>query len=52
MNAKPLTPTARSCTMTGLTHGTQYWFTVKAINTIGPGGPSNEAWAPLNTESR
>ena len=45
VNATPLAPTARSYTVTGLTHGTRYYFTVKAINTVGPSAPSGEASA-------
>ena len=45
VNATPLAPTARTYTVTGLTHGTKYYFTVKAINTIGPSAPSGEASA-------
>jgi hypothetical protein len=45
VNTTPLAPAARSYTVTGLTHGTRYYFTVKAINAIGPSAPSNEASA-------
>jgi hypothetical protein len=32
-------------TVTGLTNATTYYFTVKAVNTVGSSAASNEAWA-------
>jgi titin len=32
-------------TNTGLTNGTTYWYTVVAVNSVGPGAPSNEVSA-------
>ena len=43
VNPSPLSPSATSYTVTGLTHGTRYYFTIKAINPIGPSTASNEA---------
>lgn len=37
--------TSTSYTATGLTNGTTYYFTVEAVNAIGPSGPSAEASA-------
>ena len=39
------TVTATSYSVTGLTNGTTYYFTVKAINSVGNSQPSNEASA-------
>ncbi len=36
---------ASSCTVTGLTSGTQYWFQVRAIGAAGP-----SAWSDLATK--
>jgi titin len=38
-----LAPTAKGYTVKGLTTGTRYYFTVKALNAVGPGAPSDEA---------
>ena len=43
VNATPITGT--TYTVTGLTNGTTYFFTVKAVNTAGTSGTSNEASA-------
>ncbi len=40
VNAAPITGT--NYNVTGLTNGTTYYFTVKAINAVGLSGPSNE----------
>ncbi len=45
VNSTPLAATARSYTVTGLAHGTRYYFTAKAINAVGPSAPSGEASA-------
>jgi predicted phage tail protein len=45
VNTSPLPATARSYTVTGLSNGTRYYFTVKAINAVGASDPSNEAAA-------
>ena len=39
----PVVPT--TLTVTGLTNATTYYFTVKAVNTVGTSAVSNEAWA-------
>ena len=50
VNTSPLGATTTTYTVTGLTNGTTYYFTVKAINTAGSSGASNEASAtPANT---
>ncbi len=45
VNPTPLGATATSYTVTGLTNATKYYFTVKAINSVGVGAPSGEASA-------
>ncbi len=45
VNATPLGGVAKSYTVTGLTNGTKYFFTVKAINVMGTGAASNQAAA-------
>jgi hypothetical protein len=40
VNASPLAATARSLTVTGLTNGTSYSFTVRALNGSGQSAPS------------
>lgn len=45
VNAAPLSPDATSFTATGLSNGTRYFFTVKAINASGHSAASNEASA-------
>jgi len=45
VNPTPLAANASSFTATGLTNGTTYFFTVKALNSIGEGAASNEASA-------
>ena len=45
VNSSPLASTARTFTVTGLTNAVGYYFTVKAVNAIGVGAPSNEASA-------
>ena len=40
VNASPLPKTARSITVTGLTNGTSYSFTVRAVNGSGQSAPS------------
>jgi titin len=43
LNKTLLAPTAKGHTMKGLTTGTRYYFTVKALNAVGPGAASDEA---------
>jgi predicted phage tail protein len=43
INGTPLPATATSLPVMGLTNGTTYYFTVKAINAVGEGAASNEA---------
>ena len=45
INATPLAATATSYTVSGLHDGTPYFFTVKAINTVGASAASNEVSA-------
>jgi titin len=45
VNSSPLAATARTFTVTGLSNAVQYYFTVKAVNAIGVGAPSDEASA-------
>ena len=45
VNSAPLAASARTYTVTGLKNAQAYYFTVKAINAIGTGAPSNEAGA-------
>jgi subtilase family serine protease len=47
VNASPVTGT--TYTITGLTNGTTYYFTVKGINDVGSSAPSNEASATPRT---
>ena len=49
VNSKPLAPTARGYTATGLVNGTTYYFVVKAINPVGTGAASNQASASPRT---
>ena len=45
INSTPLSPTAASDLVTGLTDGTTYYFTVTAVNAVGEGPPSAEVSA-------
>jgi hypothetical protein len=52
VNATPLSASATSDTVTGLTNGTTYYFRVEAINRMGASVGSNEASAtPATTPS-
>jgi serine/threonine protein kinase, bacterial len=42
VNPKPLSPKSKGYTVSGLTSGQSYYFTVKAINLIGTSPPSHE----------
>jgi len=45
VNAKPLSAATKTYTVTKLKNGTKYYFTVKAVNTIGTSAASKEASA-------
>ncbi|MCW2539429.1 MAG: cell surface receptor domain protein [Frankiales bacterium] len=45
VNASPLSPTASAYTATGLTNAKQYYFTVRAINSVGSSPASKEVSA-------
>ena len=50
-NSAPGDANETSYAVTGLKNGTIYSFRVRAVNTIGPGDPSAEATAEVNTPS-
>jgi hypothetical protein len=49
INASPLSPGTVSYQVPGLSKGTDYWFVVEAVNSVGPSLPSNEVTGAIET---